>query len=136
MPSYGSISPSLEDYLEAVWDLCGSETDGVRTTDIAMRLGVSKSSVNQAMASLAERGLVQQERYGPVVLTEAGCRYAKMVRNRHSTIKRFLVSTLGVDDSTAELDACKIEHVLSPKTMDALIEFMEGRGKQDDAEQR
>ena len=59
-----------------------------------------------------------------------------MVRNRHSTIKRFLVSTLGVDDSTAELDACKIEHVLSPKTMDALIEFMEGRGKQDDAEQR
>jgi DtxR family Mn-dependent transcriptional regulator len=127
----GDMSPSLEDYLEAVLDLKSGDFGGVRTTDIASRLGVSKASVNQAMASLAERGLIQQERYGPVMLTEPGLRYAKTVRNRHSTIRRFLIFTLGVSESTAEADACKIEHVLSQETMDALVEFVEGRRNSD-----
>lgn len=125
------MSPSLEDYLEAVLDLVSGDSDEVRTTDIATRLRVSKASVNQAMTSLAERGLIRQERYGPVVLTEPGLRYAKTVRNRHSTIRRFLIFTLGVSELTAEADACKIEHVLSQETMDALVEFVDGRRDSD-----
>ena len=65
------MSPSLEDYLEAVFKLTGDDA-GVRTTDIAAELGVSKASVNQAVGVLSHRGYVRQERYGPIYLTEDG----------------------------------------------------------------
>ena len=123
------ISPSLEDYLEAVLELAGDD-DGARTTDVAARLGVSKASVNQAMGLLVDRGLISREKYGPVYLTEEGRNAAQAVCRRHRAIKSFLVSVLGIDESVAEEDACQIEHVVSKETMAGLIDFMErGAGK-------
>ena len=127
--SRARISPSLEDYLEAVLELAGDD-DGARTTDVAARLGVSKASVNQAMGLLVNRGLIIRERYGPVYLTEDGRDAAQAVCRRHRAIKSFLISVLGVDESVAEEDACQIEHVVSKETMEGLIDFMErGAGK-------
>ena len=123
------ISPSLEDYLEAVLELAGDD-NGARTTDVAAKLGVSKASVNQAMGLLVNRGLIIRERYGPVYLTEDGRDAAQAVCRRHRAIKSFLISVLGVDESAAEEDACQIEHVVSKETMEGLIDLMErGAGK-------
>ena len=119
------ISPSLEDYLEAVLEI--ADEDGARTTDVAEKLGVSKASVNQAMGILADHGLIEREKYGPVYLTENGMALARAVYKRHQTIKAFLVSILGVDEKVAEEDACQIEHVVSRDTMHHIIEFMERR---------
>ena len=127
--SRARISPSLEDYLEAVLELAGDD-NGARTTDVAAKLGVSKASVNQAMGLLVNRGLIIRERYGPVYLTEDGRDAAQAVCRRHRAIKSFLISVLGVDESVAEEDACQIEHVVSKETMEGLIDFMErGAGK-------
>ncbi len=122
--SRARISPSLEDYLEAVMELAGPD-EGARTTDVAGRLRVSKASVNQAMGLLVEHGLISRERYGPVFLTEAGRSAAEAVCKRHRAIKSFLISVLGIDESVAEEDACQIEHVVSRETMTALIDFLE-----------
>ena len=123
------ISPSLEDYLEAVLELAGDD-NGARTTDVAAKLGVSKASVNQAMGLLVNRGLISRERYGPVYLTEDGRDAAQAVCRRHRAIKSFLISVLGIDESVAEEDACQIEHVVSKETMASLIDFMErGTGR-------
>ncbi|NLJ25386.1 MAG: metal-dependent transcriptional regulator [Firmicutes bacterium] len=118
------ISPSLEDYLEAVLRLAGGD-GGVRTTDIARELDVSKASVNQAVGLLSDRGLVNQERYGPIYLTDDGELRARAIYRRHQSIKAFLVSILGVDENTAEEDACNIEHVISKETMARLLEYMD-----------
>ena len=120
----GGITPSLEDYLETILEVADAK-GGARTTDIADRLGVSKASVNQAVSQLAERGLVRQERYGPVYLTELGQARAALVYKRHQAIKSFLMTVLGVSEATAEDDACKIEHVLSKESMECLLDFME-----------
>jgi DtxR family Mn-dependent transcriptional regulator len=125
------MSPSLEDYLETVFKLTDDDT-GVRTTDIAAELGVSKASVNQAVGLLSVRGYVRQERYGPVYLTENGKIRARAIYKRHQTIKAFLVSILGVDEHTAEEDACNIEHVISKETMDRLMDYMEKESEKDE----
>ena len=125
------MSPSLEDYLETVFKLTDDDT-GVRTTDIAAELGVSKASVNQAVGLLSVRGYVRQERYGPVYLTENGKIRARAIYKRHQTIKAFLISILGVDEHTAEEDACNIEHVISKETMDRLMDYMEKESEKDE----
>ena len=117
------MSPSLEDYLEAILRL--TDEGGARTTDIATHLGVSKASVNQAVGLLAERRLIQQERYGPVYLTTTGKDQARAIYRRHQIIKQFLVTMLGVDESTAEEDACGVEHVISKETIARLVKFMD-----------
>ncbi|MEA4884076.1 MAG: metal-dependent transcriptional regulator [Clostridia bacterium] len=117
------ITPSLEDYLEDVFDLLQLE-GRARVTDAATRPGVSRASVNQAMGVLENHGLIAQEKYGPLYLIEEGLGQASTVRGRHSVIKWFLVSILGVDESIAEEDACRIEHAVSQQTMDRLLEFM------------
>ena len=125
------MSPSLEDYLETVFKLTNDDT-GVRTTDIAAELGVSKASVNQAVGLLSDRGYVRQERYGPVYLTENGKIRARTIYKRHQIIKAFLISILGVDEQTAEEDACNIEHVISKETMDRLTDYMEKEIERDE----
>ncbi|MGI6610416.1 MAG: metal-dependent transcriptional regulator [Limnochordia bacterium] len=120
------ISPSLEDYLEAVLEL-SSDDQGARTTDIATKLDVSKASVNQAVGLLVGRHLVTREKYGPIFLTDEGVAAAQTIRKRHEAIKSFLTNVLGVSEAIAEEDACRIEHVVSAKTMASMIDYMDKR---------
>ncbi|HEY8444352.1 MAG TPA: metal-dependent transcriptional regulator [Clostridia bacterium] len=110
------ISPSLEDYLEAIYNLRRLNSS-VRVTDIAIELGIAKPSVNNAISLLKEKGFVNQERYGLVELTEAGEKRAEYILSKHTNIKAFLMKVLGVDEVTAEVEACKIEHVISDDTV-------------------
>ncbi len=119
-----NISSSLEDYLEAIYILQESYR-GTRVTDIADFLGVSKPSVNRAVSTLKETGLLEHEAYGTIRLTEDGKSHAAMVLQRHRLIKQFLTKTLGVDDIIAERDACRMEHVISPQTIQKLFEYLD-----------
>ncbi len=117
------LSPSSEDYLEAIHQLLKEEPH-VHSVQVAQRLKVSKPSVNKAMGVLKEAGLVEQEPYGTLWLTEEGERIARQVAFRHSTLKHFLTDVLGIDEATAETDACRMEHVISNTTLVKWVEYM------------
>jgi len=128
MTDAAALSSAMEDYLEAILNI--AERSGiVRVTDIASRLGITKASVAQAIANLKELGLVKQERYGPIELTQRGREIASKVQQRHLMLKRFLIEVLGVDPKIAERDACLIEHAVSPQTMEKLMSFLESLQK-------
>ncbi|MBN1189947.1 MAG: metal-dependent transcriptional regulator [Dehalococcoidales bacterium] len=120
----GEITSSMQDYLEAMLILSES-ADEIRVTDIASRLNVAKASVAQAINHLKKHGMVTQERYGAIELTEAGKRMAVEVRWRHRKIKQFLTDILEVDPAIAEKDACLMEHVVSSHTMMRMMKYLE-----------
>jgi Mn-dependent DtxR family transcriptional regulator len=119
-----NMTSSLEDYLEAVF-IISKEKDNVRITDIAEFLGVSKPSVNRAINTLTQNGYLEHVTYGDILITPQGESYAANVLRRHKLIKHFLIDTLGVDEKTAEHEACQMEHVMSSSTIDKLYEYLE-----------
>lgn len=126
-----ALSRAGEDYLEAIYRIMleGPKGDGsVRSVDVAEHLGVSKASVNKAVMMLKETGMVEQNRYGRVTLTEEGERYAALVWRTHRALRTFLTTDLGVDEKTADQEACLMEHALSADTLERLIHYLEGQG--------
>jgi DtxR family transcriptional regulator, Mn-dependent transcriptional regulator len=117
------LSASMQDYLEAIVEL-EEEENTVRITDIANKLKIAKASVNQTISKFKEMGLVQQQVYGPVGLTDSGRVMANKIRLRHKKLRQFLIEVLGVDGQIAEKDACLMEHAVSSQTMDRLTEFL------------
>ena len=117
-------SSSMEDYLEAIAVL-GESGKAVRVSRIGQRLKVRMPSVTAALKKLSREGLVEHRRYGYVRLTAEGGRIAREVLYRHRTLTRFLAEALDVDASTAEEDACRIEHVISPLSLERVIKFIE-----------
>jgi DtxR family Mn-dependent transcriptional regulator len=115
---------SMEDYLEAIAQLRAEETE-VRVTQISKRLGVKKPSVTSALHKLSEDGLVKHQRYGHVELTAKGRKVAEEVMRRHDVLFRFLSDVLGVDGETAQDDACRVEHALSPTSLERLATFVQ-----------
>lgn len=118
------ISPSLEDYLEAILHL-KEENEIIRVTDLAQRLQVAKSSVNQAITKLVEKQLLIHDRYGPLELTALGIKEATRIKERHRLLQCFFNEILGVDPQIANRDACSIEHYISPATMEKLVDFLD-----------
>ncbi len=116
-------SESLEMYLEAIVEL-DAQSEAVRSVDIARYLGVSKPSVSRAMNNLKSAGLILQEPYGRVTLTEAGRKKADHIHGLHHMITDFFMEALGLSAQTAEADACRIEHVISPETVMAISEYL------------
>lgn len=119
----GVLTPSLEDYLEAIW-VTSLKERVVRVRDIVKFLNVKTASVIGAMKVLAEKGLVVHERYGYIELTQQGIEVAKDVYERHKTLYKFFSEILGVEPDTAVKDACQIEHHISKKTMERIVKFI------------
>lgn len=117
------LTVAMENYLEAVYEL-STEGMGVRLTDVAARLGVTKASANNAMSVLAEKGLISNEKYQEIMLTSHGMEMAKLISGKHHIIQRFLTEVLDVDDSIADSDACAIEHVISSDSVQAMHHFL------------
>ena len=115
---------SMEDYLEAIANL-GEERKVVRVKQISEMLGVKMPSVTSALKKLSEQGLVEHEKYGHIKLTLEGDKVARDVIRRHKALTRFFAQALGINQETAEGDACKIEHVISPLSMERLAKFVE-----------
>ncbi len=113
-----SIKESGEMYLEAIYTL-RKTSSLVRLTDIAEHMGFSKPSVSRGMGILKKDGLIAIDEAGDVRLTSEGQELAETIYERHTVLSQVLIS-LGVEKETAEEDACKIEHVISKATFDAI----------------
>jgi DtxR family manganese transport transcriptional regulator len=111
----------VEDYVELIDDLIAARGEA-RQVDIAERLGVAQPTVAKMLKRLTEDGLVSQQPYRGVFLTEKGHRLAVEARERHHIVEAFLLA-LGVSPETARLDAEGIEHHVSSETLDAFRIF-------------
>lgn len=112
------IHESAENYLETIlmlWQRKGS----VRSIDIANELEFSKPSVSVAMKNLRQGGYIEMDASGEIRLLPPGLEIAQKVLEKHNTISSFLVA-LGVDPETAAEDACRMEHVISNESFDAI----------------
>lgn len=114
-----NIHESGENYLETIL-LLEMRNGTVRAVDIANELGYSKPSVTRAMGVLKKAGYVDQESYGNIRLTDAGRKRANEIYDRHILIKEFLMTILSLDSETAETDACRIEHIVSERTIERM----------------
>ena len=127
-----SLTMAGEDYLESISRIMterGIDPEvGVRSVDVAEDLKVSKASVSKALTYLKENGMVEQERYGRVVLTPEGMAYARDVWRRHRTLRKFLIDLLGVDAERADEEACLVEHAFSIDTMDRMYNYLADNG--------
>lgn len=117
-------SPGLEDYLEAIGYL-SKENPEVGVTEISDELDVKKPSVTSAVKRLREKGLVEHETYGPVLLTKKGKRLADEVSRRHEILFKFFTGVLEIDEEIADEDACRIEHYVSEATLEKISTFVD-----------
>lgn len=118
---------SVEDYLETILRLSKSLPQ-VRSIDIVHDTGYTKPSVSVAMKNLRQKEYIVMDESGYITLTEEGRAIAETTFERHQVITRLFVN-LGVSEEVAAEDACKVEHVLSEETFNALKNHLERYGK-------
>lgn len=112
------IQESAENYLETILFL-EKKLSQVRSIDIANELNYSKPSVSIAMKNLKANGYIEIDDIGYITLTDKGLEIAKKMYERHIFLSNFLVA-LGVRPDIADEDACKIEHVISNESFEAI----------------
>jgi Mn-dependent DtxR family transcriptional regulator len=113
-----TVNESAENYLETILILSKSKPV-VRSVDIAEELGFKKSSVSVAMKHLREKNHITVTKEGFIYLTDSGREIAEMIYERHELLSEWLVR-LGVDKTVAAEDACRIEHVISRESFEAI----------------
>lgn len=118
------INESAENYLETILEL-SQQLPVVRSVDVANELGYKKSSVSVAMKNLREKEHITVTDAGFIYLTESGRAIAEMIRERHQLLKMWL-TRLGVPEEIASEDACKLEHVLSAESFEAIKKHANG----------
>lgn len=119
MAKFKNLSPSQEDYLEAILDL--ENTNRVaRVKDIAEYLDVRMPSVSGALKQLKIRGLIDYEKNSFITLTTEGKTAASRVFEKHSKLDFFFREILLLDEKTADREACGAEHSISRETVDRI----------------
>ena len=121
------LTKALEMYVKVAYEL--EEEIGIATvSDMANRLGVKAPSVTAALQKLDSMGMVKYRRYQNVKLTKVGKKVAKKLHDRNKTLMDFLL-LIGVDEGIAMTDACEIEHVVHPETIEKLTEYLKKLSK-------
>jgi len=115
MTQWKKLTPSLENYLETILFL-EKKNRVARVKDIAEMMNVQMPSVTGALKNLKSRGLINYQKNSYISLTEKGLEIANSVQNRHTLISNFLERVLAVPREEAEDEACRMEHIISPKT--------------------
>ena len=116
-----SVHESGEMYLEAILVL--SKKNGfVRSIDVSEYLGYSKPSVSRAVGILKNGNYITVDKDGSLALTETGKSIAEKIFERHTVLSRLLMK-LGVSEETATADACKMEHVISDESFEAIKRY-------------
>lgn len=118
-----ALHESAEMYLETIY-LLTRRSDSVRSIDVAEHMGYSKPSVSRAVGLLKQGGYVVTDRDGFLSLTDKGLQTAALVFERHTVLTK-LLTTMGVEESVASEDACRIEHVISDETLEAIKRFLD-----------
>jgi DtxR family Mn-dependent transcriptional regulator len=120
--STGSLSPSVGDYLKAIWEIGGS--GAASTKDVADQLSISSASVSNMFVRLQEMGFVEYERYQGASLTERGREEALRLLRRHRLIETFLLEHLGYSWQEVHEEAERLEHAVSDSFTERLAKFL------------
>jgi len=122
------ITHSAAHYLMAIHELT-DQWGYARVSDIADKLGIAKGSASQGLKHLKTRDLVIEDTHRMLHLSPEGERLANRIVSRSQVLKCFFQAVLGIDPEQAEIDACKIEHLISPATSErlhTLVHFLTG----------
>nr|WP_076478147.1 metal-dependent transcriptional regulator [Williamsia sterculiae] len=114
------LSAVTQDYLKVIWTAQEWAPAKITTKLLAEKLGVSPSTVSEAVRKLADQGLISHERYGAVTLTEAGRQAAVLMVRRHRLIETFLVRELGYGWDEVHDEAEVLEHAVSHRLMNRI----------------
>ncbi len=120
-----ALQESGEMYLESIYML-SKEKEDVHAIDICDYMGYSKPSVSRAMGILKKGGYITVSGSGSISLTMTGLEVAENMYERHTMLTEFL-KKLGVSESTASADACKIEHVISKESFIAIQNYTKSK---------
>ncbi len=115
------LTSSLEDYLEIICNY-EKERQVVRAVDISKALNISRASVTEALQKLASKNLITYEK--TIKLTDEGREKAIAVVSKHKVLQTFFEDILGLDSQEASENACRIEHVISEKAFDKILDFI------------
>lgn len=119
-----AMSKTNEDYLEAIYIFeLNDHQPELKSVDLASTMHVSRAAVNKATNELKKRELIHKNDYGKISLTEKGRRIAKEIYHKHLIIKELLLR-LGVDNATADIECCLIEHAVSDTTIALIEDFL------------
>ena len=118
-----SLKESGEMYLETIYILSKSKSS-VRSIDVAEYMNFSRASVSRGIGLLKKQDFILMDREGYITLTDSGLKTAEKIYERHTVISKMLMA-MGIDEKTATEDACRIEHVISDKTFDAMKQHAE-----------
>ncbi|MCM3907788.1 metal-dependent transcriptional regulator [Trueperella bernardiae] len=119
-----TLSPSTEDYLKTIWSICEWSGDEVVPIELARRMGLSPSTVTEAVKKLSSQNLVSHRRYGPIRLTEEGLREALRVVRKHRLIETYLHTHLGYAWHELHDEAEALEHAVSARFIDAIDDLL------------
>ncbi len=118
-----ALTVRREDYLKAIYKL-QREQRVVRVKDLAHAMGVSAPTVVGILNGLKEQGLVSQEPYGYLELSKEGVEEAQRLLERERLVRDFFRDILGLPEDEAELNACAVEHYITPACLDRFVAFV------------
>ena len=121
------MKESGEMYLESIY-LLSKEKNAVRSIDIAEHMNYSKPSVSRGVKLLKENGYISIDNEGFITLTKEGEDCANKIFERHTILTKLLMS-FGIDEKTASMDACRMEHVISDKSFSAMKKYVKNTFK-------
>ncbi len=119
------LTHSAAHHLLAIHELGGQYGGWARVSDIARQLGITRGSVSINLRGLKKRGLVDTDEHHMVKLSAEGEKYVAGLLAKKVAVQAFLREVLEVSDMQAEIDSCKIEHLVSEETLERLNEFLE-----------
>lgn len=118
-----SLSPTLEDYLEAIYQI-SLFNKVARSMEIADKLNVKRSSVTVALRSLADKGLINYQARSYVTLTDDGMTAARCVDRKHHVLSDLFIKLLGMTESEADKAACGMEHGMTAEVCKKMTALM------------
>lgn len=120
------ISATLEDYLEFIYETIETKSN-VKAVDIANKFGIARASVTEALQRLEQKGYIKYGRYQPIELTQSGIKLAKEIILKHNTLCKFFSSVLELSQEEAEINACRIEHIITPKAFQKIKDYVKNK---------
>ena len=117
------ISATLEDYFEFIYETIEAKSS-VKAIDIAKKFEIARASVTEALQRLEQKGYISYGRYQPIQLTDDGINLAKEIILKHNTLCKFFSSVLELSQEEAELNACQIEHIITPTAFEKIKEYV------------
>ncbi|HWK09314.1 MAG TPA: metal-dependent transcriptional regulator [Vicinamibacterales bacterium] len=118
------LTHSAAHHLLAIHEVGAKYGGWARVSDIARQLDITRGSVSINLRALKKRGWVKTDEHHMVTLTPKGVKAVQAIVAKRVVVKAFLTNVLGMPDAQAEIDSCKIEHLISHTTGHRLIQFM------------